>query len=64
MGPIDKNIRILVAFIIEGLYFTNQITGTMAIVLLVLAGIFIITSFVGTCPFYVSFGISTMKEKE
>ena len=61
MGPIDKNLRILLAFIIEGLYFTNQIKGTMAIILMVLAGIFILTSFIGICPLYLSFGVSTMK---
>ena len=61
MGPIDKNIRILLAFIFEGLYFTNQITGTIAIILLFIAGVFILTSFIGTCPLYLTFGISTMK---
>jgi hypothetical protein len=41
MGTTDKVIRILVAIIIAGLYFSNQITGTVAIVLLALAGVFI-----------------------
>ena len=36
-------------------------SGTVAIVLLVLAGVFIITSFMSFCPLYYPFGISTKK---
>ena len=63
MGTIDKVIRILVAIIIAGLYFANQISGTAAIVLLIIAGIFILTSFMGFCPLYFPFGISTRKKE-
>ena len=59
MGNVDKIVRIVAAIIIAALYFTNQITGTAAIILLVLAGIFIVTSFVSFCPLYLPFGIST-----
>ncbi len=59
MGTIDKVIRILVAIVIAVLYFTNQISGTTAIVLLILAGIFIVTSFISFCPLYYPFRIST-----
>lgn len=59
MGTIDKVFRILVAIVIAVLYFTNQISGTTAIVLLMLAGIFIVTSFISFCPLYYPFGIST-----
>ena len=62
MGMIDKVIRILVAIVIGILYFTNQITGTAAIILLVIAGIFIATSFMGFCPLYAPFKISTKKK--
>ena len=62
MGLADKVVRILVAIVIAGLYYTNQITGTVVIVLLILAGIFILTSLVGTCPLYLPFGISTRKK--
>jgi hypothetical protein len=55
----DRVIRILVALIIVGLYFTNQITGLAAIILLILAAIFILTSFISFCPLYFPFGIST-----
>lgn len=62
MGTADKVVRILVAIVIAGLYYANQITGTTAIILLILAGVFILTSFVGTCPLYLPFGISTRKK--
>jgi hypothetical protein len=62
MGTIDKSIRIVIALIIAGLYFANQISGTLAIILLALAGIFIITSFVSFCPLYLPFGLSTRKK--
>lgn len=60
----DKVIRILAAILIAGLYYANLISGTVAILLLILAGIFIITSFVGFCPIYRFLGISTLKSKK
>jgi len=62
MGSADKVVRILVAVIIAGLYFTNIISGTLAIVLLILAGVFILTSFMSFCPLYLPFGISIRKK--
>jgi len=61
MGTIDKVIRIVVAAIILVLYFTHVITGTLAVVLLILAGILVVTSLVGICPLYMLFGLSTRK---
>ena len=63
MGAIDKTIRILLAVIIAILYFTNNISGVAAIILLIFAGIFILTSFMSFCPLYLPFGISTLKKK-
>ncbi len=62
MGNTDKVIRILAAIIIIALYFANQISGTTAIILLILSGIFILTSFMSFCPIYLPFGISTRKK--
>ncbi len=62
MGTIDRIIRILVAIIIAGLYFANIINGTLAIVLLIFAGIFILTSFISFCPLYLPFKISILKK--
>ncbi|HEU5292444.1 MAG TPA: DUF2892 domain-containing protein [Cyclobacteriaceae bacterium] len=64
MGSIDKVLRILAAIIIVILYFGKLISGGLAIFLLVIAGIFILTSFVGFCPLYLPFGISTRKKGE
>ncbi|MGO4817704.1 DUF2892 domain-containing protein [Flavobacterium sp. W22_SRS_FP1] len=64
MGLIDKIIRSLIAAFIAILYFTNLISGTVALVLGAFAIIFIITSFVSFCPLYTPFGINTRKSKQ
>ena len=63
MGIADKIIRVLIAAVVVILYFTNVISGTLAIVLLILSGIFILTSLISFCPLYLPFGISTGKKK-
>ena len=63
MGSADRIIRILVAAAVIALYFGNLISGTTAIILLVLAGVFILTSFMSFCPLYLPFGISTRKKQ-
>lgn len=63
VGTTDKWIRIIIALIIVALYFANVISGTLAIVLLIVAGMFIITGFVGFCGLYTLLGISTCKKK-
>jgi ABC-type bacteriocin/lantibiotic exporter with double-glycine peptidase domain len=64
MGTLDKVLRILVAAVIVGLFFAHVLLGIVGIVLLVLAGIFIVTSVIGFCPLYLPFGISTKKNKK
>lgn len=64
MGNMDKVIRVLIALVIGVLVFAEVLTGTLAIVLLVLAAIFVLTSFVGTCPLYLPFGASTCKKED
>jgi hypothetical protein len=59
MGNIDKIIRVLVAIVIAVLFFTNVISGTLGIVLLVLAGVFVLTSVMSFCPLYTLVGINT-----
>ncbi len=61
MGTTDKAVRIIAALAIAGLYFSGILPATVAIVLLVLAGVFILTSFMSFCPLYYPFGISTKK---
>ncbi len=61
MGSSDKIIRVILAAIFVALYFTGTVTGTWGIVLLVLAGVFVLTSLVSFCPLYAPFGLSTCK---
>lgn len=63
MGTTDKVIRVLVAVIILVLYFTHVISGTLGVILLILAGIFVVTSLLGFCPLYWLLGLSTMKKE-
>lgn len=63
MGSADRMLRVIVAAVIAILYFTGTISGTVGIVLLVLAAVFVLTSVVSFCPLYVPFGISTCKKK-
>lgn len=62
IGNTDKIIRILVAVVIAALYFTGTISGTVAIILLVLGAVFVLTSLIGVCPLYMPFGITTKKD--
>jgi hypothetical protein len=61
MGSVDKIIRFVLAAIFIALYFTGTVTGTAGIVLLVLAGVFVLTSLVSFCPLYAPFGLKTCK---
>jgi len=62
MGQVDRIVRFTLAMIIAALYFAHVITGTIALVLIVVAVILIITSFIGFCPLYFPFGIRTKKK--
>ncbi len=62
MGSLDKTVRIVIAVIIAALYFTGTISGTLGIVLLVLAAVLLLTSFISFCPLYAPFGITTCKK--
>ncbi len=63
MGTIDKAIRIGVALIIVALYFMGKLPGAWAIALLVIALIFVATSFMSFCPLYLPLKINTNKNK-
>ena len=64
MGNTDRIIRLIVAVIFGGLYFTNTVSGTFGIVLLALAGVFILTSLVSFCPLYTLIGLNTCPAKK
>jgi len=62
MGTLDRVIRISLVVLVAILYFTNVISGTLAVILGIAAVIFLLTSLVGVCPLYMPFGISTRKK--
>ena len=63
IGTADKTIRIFVAAIVALLYFTKVIEGTVAIILLVVAVMFVVTSLISFCPLYPLVGINTRKKE-
>ena len=64
MGSVDRIIRVIIAAIIGTLYFTNILTGTIGLVLLILSVVFVLTSLISFCPLYAPFGLSTCAKKE
>ncbi len=63
MGSLDRGLRAALAVLVGILYATNVISGPVAIGLGVLALVFLATSFVGTCPLYLPFGLSSLRKK-
>lgn len=64
MSSTDKLIRVIIAVVFAALYFTNTVTGTLGIVLLVVGAVFVLTSIISFCPLYAIFGISTCAVKK
>lgn len=64
MGVIDRAIRTMIAAVLVILYMTNVITGTLAMILIAVAVIFLLTSLISVCPLYLPFGISTAKKNQ
>lgn len=64
MGSTDRILRILLAAIFIGLYVSGTVTGSLGIILLVLAGVFTLTSLISFCPLYTIVGISTYPTKK
>lgn len=63
MGSTDKGVRIVFALIIAALYYFNVVEGTLAYILMALAIVFLLTSFISFCPLYLPLGINTCKKK-
>ena len=59
MGSTDRILRIVIAIIIGALFYIEIITGILGTILVILAAVFVVTSFVSFCPLYAPFGIST-----
>ncbi|KAA3664423.1 MAG: DUF2892 domain-containing protein [Chloroflexi bacterium] len=63
MGTVDRIVRVTLAVVVAILYFTGAISGVAAIILSILAIVFLATSFVSFCPLYAPFKISTIGKK-
>ncbi len=63
MGKADKIVRVLIAVLFTVLFLNHLVTGVMGVILVILAGVFLLTSVVGTCPLYLPFKINTNHKK-
>lgn len=59
MGTIDKTLRLFAAIIAVALAATGVLTGALAIIAYVAAGVFVLTSLVSFCPLYRVLGLRT-----
>ncbi|TXN37385.1 DUF2892 domain-containing protein [Flagellimonas hymeniacidonis] len=64
MSGLDRVLRLFIAAIVVALYYFNVVEGTLAYVLMALAGIFVLTSFVSFCPLYAIFRMNSFKQKK
>jgi len=64
MGNSDRSVRSVLALVMLALYYFDVVTGTLGIVLLVVSGIFLLTSFISFCPLYAPFGLSTCRTEK
>ncbi len=62
MGTTDRIVRTILAIVMAALYFTGTVSGTLGIVMLILALVFIATSIMGFCPLYLPLGLNTCKQ--
>ncbi|MEK6753162.1 MAG: DUF2892 domain-containing protein [Chloroflexota bacterium] len=62
MSNTDRIVRIVLAAVFAYLYFGGIVIGTLGIVLLILGGVFLLTSVIAFCPLYLPFNFSTFKK--
>jgi hypothetical protein len=60
----DRFLRILAAIVFAVLYFTETVTGTFGLVLVILGAVFLATSLISFCPLYTLIGVNTCKKKD
>ena len=64
MGSMDRMLRAAAAVLVAILYFAGVLSGTVAIVLGIIAVVFVATSLVSVCPLYLPLGWSTLKKSD
>ena len=62
MGTIDRIVRAVIVVVIAVLIIAGVLKGAAAIILGILAAVFLLTTFVSFCPLYLPFKISTAKK--
>ncbi|HLO59800.1 MAG TPA: DUF2892 domain-containing protein [Bacteroidales bacterium] len=63
VGSIDKVVRIILAAVLVGLLFAKVVTGTLAIVAVIVGAILLLTSAVSFCPLYSVLGLTSRKKE-
>jgi hypothetical protein len=63
MSNLDRIIRVVLAMLFAYLYFGGVVSGALGIVLVVLGGVFLLTSIIGFCPLYAPFKFSTLRNQ-
>lgn len=63
MGSADRIIRAVVALVLLYLIVSDVVTGILAIILGIVAGALLLTSFISFCPLYVPLGLSTKRDE-
>lgn len=61
MGKVDRLLRALAALVIGFLLINGTISGTLGIILAIVAIVFLVTSMISWCPAYLPFGLSTVR---
>lgn len=64
MGTADRIIRVILAAVLAYLYFSGTVTGTLGLILVILGGVFVLTSLVSFCPLYALVGLNTCPVKK
>ena len=64
MGVVDRIVRLGLVALVAALYLTGQLSAVAAVILGVLAVVFLLTSVVGVCPLYLPLGISTRGRRQ
>jgi len=59
----DRVIRIILAMVIAALYFTNIISGTLALIVLIVAGVLFLTAIISFCPIYYILHLNSSKKQ-
>ncbi len=58
---VDRVFRGVVGLVLLALYFSNTVTGTLGIVLVIVGAVALLTGLVGFCPLYSVFKFRTNK---